>query len=326
MNAVELIKESIDPLKILNYYHFKHIHNKPSEIRACCAIHNGDNPEAFIWKKSNNLWFCFTGECGGGDVFDLIMKMEGCSFQDAVKKASSILDVSIEGMSIEETEVRYQREQIRWLESMKKRIADKKENTAISYEITQYGGIFTRFDEQVLSHYNAKLAKTVRIGDKEFNNKLVIPIYKNTNLIGIAMRALDDEKPKWIYQPKGVKLHNIFYNNDIVEKLIKENLINNIILTEGIFDVWAYHKAGINNVLAVFGSHISVEQYEELMKLNVELTFSFDNDDAGNKCLKQCINMFKNKTEYNIVHLPEGCDPDDIDSKELRTLYERKCK
>ena len=81
MNAVEFINEHLDPMKVLEYYNFQEVTDKGQMIRARCKIHNGDNPTAFCWNKENNLWFCYTGDCGGGDVFSLIEKLEKCNFK-----------------------------------------------------------------------------------------------------------------------------------------------------------------------------------------------------------------------------------------------------
>lgn len=325
MNAIEIIKAQVQPRKLLEHYNFKHIKETNYEIRCCCAIHGGNNPNAFVWNKNRNLWFCFTGDCGGGDVFDLIMKIEECSFNEAVHKASEIFNININGMSIDDVETRYQREQIQWLERMMKQVQPEHDVTFF-YEYEEDKSIpFSRFDEFTLETFSAKKCKECTVNENTFNSKLVIPIYKNNKLISIGMRSLNESLPKWIYQPKGVKLHDTFYNIDNVIKMI-DNGINEIVLTEGIFDVYAFWESGIDNVVAVFGSNISDIQYKILMKLNVCITLCFDNDDAGNKCKKQAIDLFKNKSEIKEIILPDGCDPDDIPRTELRLCYERRKK
>lgn len=88
MTAVEFIQENTDPMVLLEHYNFREIKQYENEIRACCEIHKGNNPNAFIWNKKNNLWFCYTGEnCGGGDAVELVQKMENISFVSAVSKA-----------------------------------------------------------------------------------------------------------------------------------------------------------------------------------------------------------------------------------------------
>ena len=110
MDAIEYIKENTDGRTVLYHYNFKSMKETDYQIRACCGIHGGDNPEAFVWNKANDLWFCYTGDCGGGDIFDLIMKMDNLSFKEAVHKAASILNLSIMGMKISLSENRLRNE------------------------------------------------------------------------------------------------------------------------------------------------------------------------------------------------------------------------
>lgn len=319
MNPLELIKQSIDPIVLLEHYRFDRIRDLHHEIRACCAIHGGDNPNAFVWNKKRGLWFCFTGDCGGGDVFDLIMKIEHCNFVESVNKASRLFNVNIEGMSIHDVEVRYQREQVSWLQKMEARIK-KETNETINLDYSVISITYPRFDKETIDKFNAKLCERITINENTFTNKLVIPILDGEQTRCVALRSLDDGIPKWIYQPKQTKLSEMLYNYDNAIRCSG----NEIVLVEGIFDVWAYYEAGIDNVVAIFGSHISKPQYEILMKLNCELILSFDNDDAGRKATKKAIELFNKKAEIKLIDLPDGSDPDDITRKELRTAYERR--
>jgi DNA primase len=104
-------------------------------------------------------------------------------------------------------------------------------------------------------------------------------------------------------------------------KAIKEHKLNEIILVEGIFDVWAYHEIGIDNVMAVFGSSLKEEQYKTLLKTGKDITTSFDNDKAGQKCTQEVLKKFKNKAELHVIDLPEDHDPADCTPETLRQAY-----
>ena len=87
MDVVQFIQDNINPRMVLEHYGFRNITESEDAFRACCEIHKGDNPTAFIWNKHNNLWFCYTGDCGGGDIFTLIEKMEHVNFTTAIKSS-----------------------------------------------------------------------------------------------------------------------------------------------------------------------------------------------------------------------------------------------
>lgn len=326
MDLVEYVKEHTDPLKILNHYNFKEISENEYSIRACCAIHNGDNNTGFIWNKENNLWFCYSGECGGGDVFDLIQKIEGLNFESAVKKAASILGLDNTNMPIRDRKSDVLREQMKWIEKQKKfSFIQKLGGKPFSYIYSENPiplHILNRFSKDTVNFYKATFAKEYELEKSKTYNKLVIPIFENEICMGVALRDTTGKfNPKWLYQPKGLNLGSLLYNYDLAKKKIIENCMNEIILVEGIFDVWAYHEIGMDNVVAVFGSSISNEQYKKILMLGVDVTLSFDNDKSGNKCKEKSIDKFKNKVGINLINLPENCDPDDVDREVLKTCY-----
>lgn len=67
-----------------------------------CPLHeDADNPAAFTSYSHGTRWHCFTrcpdGE-NGGDVIDLIQRLDGCGFRDALKTAVQLADPS-EGLA-----------------------------------------------------------------------------------------------------------------------------------------------------------------------------------------------------------------------------------
>lgn len=62
---------------------------------ACaCPIHGGDNKTAFTVSRDSQLWRCFTrAECGGGDVIELIRKIEKCDVAQALRIAAQVAGI-----------------------------------------------------------------------------------------------------------------------------------------------------------------------------------------------------------------------------------------
>ena len=320
MYAVEFINENMDAKKVLEYYEFEEITENEEYIRAKCKIHGGDNPTAFCWNKHNNLWICYTGDCGGGDVFTLVEKLEKCTFTTAINKVAQILNLNINDMEIV-SEDRIRKKHLMWLEKELKKCKPK---TLTEYEMpyTKYflnNENFNRFDENILTKYNARFCNVYPTENGILYNKLAIPLYKNNVLVGCALRDTTGQyKPKWYYVPKGINVSTILYNFDYIEK---NEDITEVILVEGIFDVWAYAKAGIYNVVAIFGSSLSEEQVKLLLRLNIDVTLSFDNDTAGNKATEKAIKLLRNKVTLRKIELHEGYDPDDETEEDLINAY-----
>lgn len=328
MDAVRYIEEHMNPRKIMDHYGFRNITDTEESLRASCAIHNGDNPSAFIWNKSNNLWFCYTGNCHGGDVFTLIQKMEKVTFIESVNIAASILELDISEMKIKKQRDIVLKNTLEWLETMKrfqKKNTKMKEDSLPFTKYTVKNEKFSRFNEEILNFYQAKFCNLYPTEEKLLYNKLVIPIIFKGITVGVALRDTTGiYQPKWYYQPDSIEIRKILYNYDLAVNTIKTNNLTSIILVEGVFDVWAYHQIGIDNVVAVFGSSLKKEQANLLLKLGIDLILSFDNDNAGNKAAEAIQGAYSNKVGISIITLPEGKDPSDCSEEELLQCYMRR--
>jgi len=327
--TTETLKESINPETLLSYYGFKHIRNYGDTLRACCAIHGGDNETGFVWNLSNNLWFCYTGDCGGGDAYDLVMKMENVDFKTAVSRIAEIAGIDISEVDFHQ---RFDviNEQHKWLERQKKK-SILNNNSEFHNEIPhkkylineiEENSISLRFKPETFNYYNSYFARIYPTKEKLYENKLVIPLTKNEIQCGVALRDFSGlSKPKWLYLPKGLKIGSILYNYEKAIEFADEYGLDELILVEGIFDVWAYHEAGIDNAVCVFGSSLSETQSRMILKTGLNVTLSFDNDEAGNRCTEKVKKMLKNKTEIKQIYIPSGCDPCDVDRDVLKSLY-----
>lgn len=327
--TTETLKESINPETLLSYYGFKHIRNYGDTLRACCAIHGGDNETGFVWNLSNNLWFCYTGDCGGGDAYDLVMKMENVDFKTAVSRIAELAGIDINEVDFHQ-KFDVINEQHKWLERQKKKTILNNNSEFLNdiphkkYLVTEIENnlISNRFKPETFNYFNSYFARIYPTKERLYENKLVIPLKKNEIMCGVALRDFSGlSKPKWLYLPKGLKIGSILYNYEKAIEFADEYGLDELILVEGIFDVWAYHEAGIDNAVCVFGSSLSETQSRMILKTGLDVTLSFDNDEAGNRCTEKVKKMLKNKTEIKQIYIPSGCDPCDVDRDVLKSLY-----
>ena len=325
MNTVDYILENVDPMRILSYYNFRNVKEMDTQIRASCEIHKGNNPTAFVWNKSNNLWYCYTGDCHGGDVFNLVQIMDGIGFTESVKRVADILGIDITEMKIERQPDIVLRDTKKWLEFMKH--YHKRTVSLTSYDMpyTKYRDTdesFDRFDVETLQFYGAKFCNVFPTEHGLLYHKLVIPIEYDNALLGVALRDMTGRShAKWLFQPKGLEINRILYNYDRAIDSVKQHGNNQLILTEGIFDVWAFHKIGLDNAVAIFGSQLKKEQANILLRSGLDLILAFDGDEHGDKCTEKVIEFFRCKSDIEIIRLPRGFDPADCQPEELRTLY-----
>lgn len=321
MDAVSVIKQNIDVEKILRHYNvdFKYFGDY---IRCACPIHNGDNPTAFVINE-DFLWSCHTGGCGAGDVFTFIEQMEDLDFPKAVKKVAEILEIDIENLIIAERKNDYLKEVEKFLKYIKSK---KKKKTLNEYvpkaELTQVRS-FRNFDEKTLQKFELKYAKEIELDKKDggtfkLYERLVIPIYVNDVQIGVSIRKIRaKDNPKWFHAPHTMETGNILYNIDSCKN------DSEIIVCEGMFDVWSWYEAGYN-AICTFGAHLSEEQYRMLLRTGKNIIWCYDGDNAGLEATKKAVQMMKYKTNQWIIHLPEGADPGNCSPDDLRELYKQK--
>lgn len=321
MDAVSVIKQNIDVEKILRHYNvdFKYFGDY---IRCACPIHNGDNPTAFVINE-DFLWSCHTGGCGAGDVFTFIEQMEDLDFPKAVKKVAEILEIDIENLIIAERKNDYLKEVEKFLKYIKSK---KKKKTLNEYipraELAQVRS-FRNFNEKTLQKFELKYAKEIELDKKDGDTfklyeRLVIPIYVNEVQIGVSIRKIRaKDNPKWFHAPHTMETGNILYNIDNCKN------DSEIIVCEGMFDVWSWYEAGFNAV-CTFGAHLSEEQYRMLLRTGKNIVWCYDGDNAGLEATKKAIQMMKYKTNQWVIHLPEGADPGNCSSDDLRELYKQK--
>lgn len=58
------------------------------EYRSTCPLHNGENKTGFVIYRDcdgHQRWRCYSDSCGGGDVFDFVMRWKGLDFVGAYR-------------------------------------------------------------------------------------------------------------------------------------------------------------------------------------------------------------------------------------------------
>lgn len=315
MNATTAILKNLDVEKILDYYKFDNIKFDGNFIRAACKIHNGSNPTAFVIDMDNGLWYCHTN-CGGGDIFTLVQLMEKIDFISAVHWLSSFYDVNIENLQIIERKTKYLKDIKSFMDIVKNKKQKILQEFCIKEEIKQVTK-YRNFNLETLQHFKLGYAKEITLISKKneeykLQNRLVFPIIFNNIQIGISLRRINNtDYPKWSHQPINIATKNILYNYDDAKTS------NQIVICEGITDVWAFYEIDIQAV-ATFGAHITKEQYKLLLKTGADLIFAFDGDETGQIALKKALEMFKYKANVKLIKFKPNEDPESLDRNELR--------
>lgn len=319
MDAVTLLQGKIDVEQLLEHYDFDKVTPDGQYLRACCKIHGGNNPTAFVISKETGLYYCHTGGCGGGDIFTLVQQMEGISFPQAVEWVAKFFSVDISDMEIQERKQEHIKEMNRFIKTMrarkKRELAEFHVHAEIK-EVARYQG----FLEPTIKHFGMTYVESVTLQNKEgkdftLKKRLLFPIIQNGIQVGVSFRAIEkNAQPKWLHQPSNLVTGDLLYNYDAAQGQLE------IVVVEGMTDVWAYHEIGVVAV-ATFGAHLTDEQYRMLIRTGADITLSYDADDAGYHARDKAVEMLRLKANLREVKLPAGADPASISREELKTYY-----
>lgn len=317
MDARTLIDRYVDGATLLRYYNFNHINDKSEVIRCACKLHDGSNETSFAYNTTTQEWFCHTGDCGGGDAYEIVKRLENCTYPQAIIKMAEIFHVDINNLQLTTIKTANQKEQNEWLDLMKKiQLVKSTANPFVIPEL-EFKSIskFRSFTKETLECFGMEYTPSYPIVRQDgsyydLRNRILIPIVFKDILVGVALRRTNSsDMQKWSNQ--GFDSGGILYNYDNCLKYIKENDVDEVICVEGIFDVWSFHQQGIYNVVATFGAHITDIQIELLQSMCTQLVLAYDNDDAGRSNTTKSIVKLKSKFDLYVIRFDEGTDPGD---------------
>ena len=318
---VERIREAVDVKKLLGFYNAQHVRGS-GNIRCCCPIHGGDNPSAFVFSETEKLWYCFTGCLEGGDVFDFVMKIEECSFLEAVQKLADMFNVNVdwENETIEENVFRDQARE--FIERMMKK---KNVHTLPPYKIKdmKFAKIkeYRGYSPETIEHWKLRYCT-----EGELKDRIVIPFEDvDRRLVGITGRATKAEQvEKFLHRPRN--LHTGYFLTGLGRNLkYVQEAGGAVKIVEGVFDACRWFEAGFKNVCAPIGIFFTEEHILQLYKAGVTIIeFGFDNDKAGRNGMRKAIKRAKGKFDIYILEYEEGKDADDHTTEELIEVDKNK--
>ena len=310
------------------------------KFRGCCPIHDGDNPNNFTVDDSTNLWYCFSGECGGGSAIEFLVKMgQADSPWDAAVKLAESHGIDVPHKNTEPPSVQDLLEASDKFCSLVKH-TKKLDSYAESRGLTQemmdqwdIGQLPTSdeiFDQlkdihpqalEELGYVSTSFGST-RVKD---HSRMLFPIVHDGHTVAYSARVIpgvdcQNAKAKYVNASNS----SIFTKNNIVfgEQNLSEDTTH-VIIVEGQLDAVLLHE-NLNlphiAVVAVLGSTLTKGQWDTITKYAPHLESAvllFDNDEAGIKATMNCVWLLK-ETEVLVpemrlnTFLEEKNDPADL--------------
>lgn len=306
-----------------------------------CPFH-GEKTPSFNVNPAREIFHCFG--CGaGGDVFAFVMRIEGISFPEAIKKLAARAGVTIEERPLTQAELKAkgERETQRAIMLMaaqyyREALTRKPEGAdgrqylqrrEVEPEIAAAYGIGfapQRRDSLVqaikAAGYSLEMAATlglIKQGERGswydlLHNRLIFPIRDPQGQpIAFAGRVLDNALPKYINSPESpiYRKSSTLFGLDLALREIR--LASAAIIVEGYFDHLALYRAGVKNVVATCGTALT-DGHIALLKKHAERVFLlFDGDNAGRKATVRAMELcMEQRLPAYVITLPNGEDPD----------------
>jgi DNA primase len=303
------------------------------QLKGLCPFHSERTP-SFHVHVERGFFYCFG--CGAkGDVFDYVMRTQGLEFRDALQLLGERVGIEVRGapagqgrrrdlLEINEAALAWFTGQLPGSPA-----ADYLRRRGLTDETVRDWGLGFAPDawDGLLKHM---LTRGVRDDDllsaglitenergrryDRFRGRVMFPVRDGMGrVVGFAGRLLDDGVPKYLNSPETAlfKKGELLYGLDRARAAIRES--GEVVVVEGYMDVLALHQTGFGNAVAALGANLTVEQADQLTRLDAQrVLLAFDADDAGQRAvlagLEQSVGR---RFLVQAVRLPSGKDPAD---------------
>ncbi len=347
---IEQIKSEADIVQVIGNY--ISVEGKGTDsYKAICPFHDDHDPSLHISKKRNDFK-CFVCDTYG-DAFEFVKLYEKVSFAEAVERVANIighrLSVDIHEVSypVVETKSRYHaimKEAVRYLNVQldtnaganaysylqKRKMSETIIQTfQIGYN-PSYDAMYQYlkakgYDDNDLIELHVASRSEHGMYDT-FHDRITIPIHDGYgNPIGFTARRLNENMQSKYINTKTTPLFSkadILFNAHRAKEEARRK--NKLYVTEGVFDVIAFARAGYMNCVCTLGTACTDLQIQRMKGLSSTIVFCYDSDSAGQaailkagrKAIEQYANVF-------VIENTFGKDPDEIITKEGQAVFEQ---
>ena len=335
--VIEEIKNKANIVDVISRY--INVIKKGNNYLAICPFHNDSNPSMNI-SESKQIYKCFS--CGaGGNVFTFVSEYEKVGFIEAVSKVANMIGYDLSGYEIDTPKVDTKKDKLLRLLKDTMEFYNynllNSDNEGIKY-LSERGITIDVIDNFKLGYAPSDSSKTLRYLTKKgytveeiveagiginnngfldrFASRVVFPITDlNGNVVAFSGRRIDDSKTsKYINSNENILfnksecLYNFYEAKNYVLQTKK------IYIVEGFMDTIALYKSNVKNVVATMGVNLSSKHIRAIEKLNAEVIFSLDSDEAGQSSMFKLVESLKEANlNVRVTNVSEnGKDLDEI--------------
>ncbi len=336
---------------------FVQLRRKGSGFVGLCPFHKDRHP-SFIVTPSKNICKCFA--CGaGGTPISFIMKIQNCSFVEALRYLAQKYNIPVpeREMTEEEQQRQSEREALYLANEVAAKFfteqllsSEEGLDIALPYftqrgvrseAIQTFGLGYSPSDRRALVRYveehgydmESFVATGLLYAPNEgrpsadrYHERVIFPIYNvGGRVVGFGGRTMRkaDKIAKYINSPESIIYDKSRELYGLYQAKRAIGRLDQSIIVEGYLDVIAMHQVGIENVVATSGTALTENQIQLLRRFSRNVLVLFDGDEAGVKAALRSIDMLLAEgMQIKLLVLPDGEDPDEFVAKRSRTEVE----
>lgn len=320
------------------------VQKRGREYRAVCPFHDDHDPSLHI-NPDMQIYKCFV--CGaGGNMFTFVQNYENVSFPEAVEKVADLIGFPL-SVKADRAVVQQDPQKERYHNVLKETIRftcyeinseEAKEAKAYLDKRGMDETIRSQFEigfnpgnDRLSKFLKAKgfaeadmvsvnVARTGASGISDvFANRITFPIHDAAgNPIGFSARTMDPDNPSKYVNTTDTPL---FHKGEIVYNAHRARMSarreGKVYVCEGVTDVIAFARAGVQNAVCTLGTSCTKQQIEILHHMAPRVIFCYDGDAAGQNATMKAGRLAREAgCEVAVVDNRTGLDPDELIRKE----------
>ena len=335
---INAVRNQADIVNVISRY--LQVHKKGKDYVCLCPFHDDHSPSMSI-SPDRQIYKCFV--CGnGGNVFTFVQNYEKVSFPEAVGKVADMIGfhLSVQPDTLEKPKdphkealyavlnetINYTMYQVdtpaasRYKTYLENRGLDSETRKTFQIGYNPVGSSLSEFlkakgyDEKDLVSANVSRVNDSGIHDV-FEDRITFPIHdEHGNPIGFSARSINPENPSKYINTNDTDLFtkgNIVYNYHRARYMASKE--GKIYVCEGVTDVIAFQRAGLENAVCTLGTSCTAHQIQLLKNIAPKIVFCYDGDHAGQAATWRAAKMaLQAGCNIAIVLNQTGKDPDEI--------------
>lgn len=341
--VIEEIKSRIDIADLISSYGVP-LRRAGADYKACCPFHHEKTP-SFVIHPQQGYYHCFG--CGEkGNAFSFVMKQEGLTFIEAVKKLANQCGVKVEEKEDPDAGIRArlyalhaelaaffrrclkvapEAETARRYLSTRALPEEYLEKFCVGYapvspEAMQKWAAKYKFSADEMDAAGVLLKSKYANGRpyNRFGGRLMFTICdRQGRAVAFSGRILTNDKKsaKYVNSPETLifKKSNVLFGLDKAAPNIVKSPGRCAIVCEGQIDLIRCHSCGFANTVASQGTAFTEEHARMVKKCADSVVLVFDADGAGQKAaIKTGGEFLALEMPVRVATLPPGEDPDSL--------------